>query len=53
MESSEGVQHTWGVTSKWLNNWFPFDSNRKKKTKFIYFVIKDKKILPSITPDDP
>lgn len=50
--SSDGVTHTWGLTSKYLNNWFPWDSNRKNKTKFIEIIIKGKKTRPSITPDD-
>jgi hypothetical protein len=36
-----------------LNNWFPYDSQRKKKTKFVEFVVKGKRMRPSITPDDP
>lgn len=51
--SSEGVTHKWGVTTKYLNNWFPYDSERKKKTKFIEFRLKGRKMRPSITPDDP
>lgn len=36
-----------------MNNWFPYDGNRKAKTKFIEIVLKGKKTRPSITPDDP
>ncbi len=32
---SEGVTHSWGVCGKYLNNWFPYDSDRKNKKKFI------------------
>ena len=37
----------------YLNNWFPLDSERKNKKKFIEITLKGKKIKPSITPDDP
>lgn len=53
LHPSEGVTHRWGVSPKYLNNWFPLDMNRKNKTKFIEFVIKGKKTRPSITPDFP
>lgn len=53
MQSSEGVTHRWGVCSKYLNNWFPLDNNRKAKTKFIEIVLKGKRTRPSITPDSP
>jgi hypothetical protein len=53
MQSSEGVTHRWGVCPKYLNNWFPLDNHRKKKTKFIEFVLTGKKTRPSITPDYP
>ena len=51
--SSEGVAHRWGVCGKYLNNWFPYDGNRKNKTKFIEIILKGGKTRPSITPDDP
>lgn len=51
--SSEGVEHRWGVSAKYLNNWFPLDIDRKLKHKFIEIVIKGKKTKPSITPEDP
>jgi len=35
LNNSEGVTHRWGVTGKYLNNWFPLDNDRKNKTKFI------------------
>ena len=25
---SKGVSHLWGVTGKYLNNWFPLDKSR-------------------------
>lgn len=51
--SSEGVTHTWGISTKYLNNWFPIDSNRKNKSKFIEIKLKGRNTKPSITPDDP
>ena len=51
--NSDGVAHKWGLTAKFLNNWFPWDINRKKKTKFIEIIVKGKTTRPSITPDDP
>lgn len=51
LHSLEGVTHTWGLSAKYLNNWFPYDGNRKKKSKFIEFQLKGKKIKASITPD--
>jgi hypothetical protein len=53
LHPSDGVTHRWGVSAKYLNNWFPLDNNRKKKTKFIEIVLKGKKTRPSITPDFP
>lgn len=47
------VTHRWGVTPKYLNNWFPYDSHRKEKTKFIEFVLRGRKMRPSITPERP
>ena len=26
LQSAEGVDHRWGITSKYLNNWFPLDT---------------------------
>ena len=49
---SEGVNHRWGLSGKYLNNWFPLDSDRKNKTKFIEITLKGRKTKPSITPDD-
>ena len=51
--SSEGVTHRWGISTKYLNNWFALDGDRKNKTKFIEFKLKGKYTKPSITPDDP
>jgi len=53
MNSSEGVTHRWGLSAKYLNNWFPLDNNRKNKTKFIEIILKGRKTRPSFTPDDP
>lgn len=35
-----------------MNNWFPLDRSRKKKTQFIAIKMKGKRINPSFTPDD-
>lgn len=51
--STEGVDHNWGLCGKHLNNWFPYDSNRDVKKKFIEIALKGQSIKPSITPDDP
>ncbi len=50
--SAEGVNHKWGVSTRYLNNWFPLDTDRKKKEKFIEIRLKGKKMRPSITPED-
>jgi hypothetical protein len=49
---TEGVTHRWGLCSKYLNNWFPLDGERKGKKKFIEIILKGKKVKPSFTPDD-
>jgi hypothetical protein len=51
--STQGVTQRWGICSKYLNNWFPLDQNRKSKTKFIEIILTGRKTKPSITPDDP
>jgi hypothetical protein len=53
LNSAEGVDHRWGICGKFLNNWFPYDSERKGKDKFIEIILKGKKTRPSFTPDDP
>jgi len=50
---SEGVTLSWGICGKYLNNWFPMQTGRKNKTKFIEITIKGKKIKPSFSPDHP
>lgn len=50
---ANGIDHRWGVATKMLNNWFPYDSDRKNKTKFIELRLKNRKMRPSITPADP
>lgn len=49
---SDGVDHRWGICGKYLNNWFPLDTNRKNKKKFIEITLKGRKTRPSITPED-
>jgi hypothetical protein len=41
------------LSTKYLNNWFPFDCERSNKKSFIEFKLKGERIRPSITPDDP
>ena len=48
--SADGVNHKWGLCTKHLNNWFPLDSKRKNKSKFIEIILKGRKTRPSITP---
>jgi hypothetical protein len=48
--STDGVTHRWGICGKYLNNWFPYDNDRKNKKKFIEIVLKGRKTRPSITP---
>ena len=50
---TDGVEHRWGVCTKYLNNWFPLDSKRKQKKHFIEVILKGKKTKPSFTPEDP
>ena len=50
---TEGVEHRWGICGKYLNNWFPLDTERKTKKHFIEVVLKGKKTRPSFTPEDP
>ena len=33
--NSDGVTTKWGLSRKYLNNWFPLDNDRKNKKKFI------------------
>lgn len=51
--SSEDVEHRWGICGKYLNNWFPLDSERSKKDKFIEIVLNNRKTKPSFTCEDP
>ncbi len=54
MNSTDGgVNHRWGICSKYLNNWFNLDSKRGEKKKFISIKMKDKNIKPSFTPNEP
>jgi hypothetical protein len=49
---SDGTDHTWGICGKHLNNWFPYDSDRKSKKHFIEITVKGEDIRPSITPEN-
>ena len=43
----------WGVCPTYLNNWFPYNSDRSNKKKFIEIKVRGSDIKPSITPDYP
>lgn len=50
---NDGLTHRWGITRKYLNNWFNYDDIRKCRTKFVEITLKGRRIKPSITPNDP
>lgn len=52
IEDGSSVNHRWGPSASFLNNWFHLDNNRKKKTKFLSIHVKGNKIKPSVTPED-
>lgn len=35
IEDATKVNNTWGLNTRYLNNWFQYDSDRKNKKKFI------------------
>ncbi len=52
INNCDGAQHKWGICTKYLNNWFCFDSKRQNKTHFIAIKMKGRNVKPSFTPDD-
>ena len=50
IEDGKGVNNSWGMSMRYLNNWFHFDSERKDKDRFLSIELKDSNIKPSITP---
>ena len=52
LESCLNVRHKWGIATHFLNNWFHYDGKRRGKEKFIAIHIKDRRIIPSLTPED-
>ena len=52
LESALNVNHLWGTSSHFLNNWFNYDPERKHKDKFLEIEIKGSRIRPSISCDD-
>ena len=52
IEDASKVNHTWGLSTHFLNNWFHFDSERKNRPKFISIEIKGARVRPSVTPTD-
>jgi hypothetical protein len=55
LEDGTGAAQSWGLCTRYMNNWFPLDKKRKEKLtpKFIGVHVKGKKIIPSFTPEDP
>lgn len=51
-ESCLNVRHKWGLSTHFLNNWFHFDAKRRGKEHFIAIHIKNRRIIPSLTPED-
>ena len=52
IEDGTNVNHMWGPSPSYLNNWFHLDKQRKVKDKFLAIKMKGQKILPSLTPED-
>ncbi len=52
INNTEGVNHRWGVCTKYLNNWFNLDPKRGEKKNFIGIKLKNRNVKPSFTPDD-
>lgn len=50
IEDATNVNSRWGISTHFLNNWFQYDPDRKKKAKFISIQLKNKRIRPAITP---
>ena len=42
----------WGSDSKHLDNWFPFDTERKVKKGYFEIVLKKSSLKPSFSPID-
>jgi hypothetical protein len=53
MVDATGVDHAWGICTKYLTNWFNLDNARAAKRKFIEIVVIGKEFKPSFTPDRP
>lgn len=52
IEDGRKVNHMWGPSMKYLNNWFHFDNNRGQKDRFLSIQIKGSDLKPSLTPND-
>lgn len=52
LESALNVNHLWGTSTHFLNNWFNYDSERAHKDKFIEVEVKNARIRPSFTCED-
>ena len=49
---ARNVNHRWGPSAKFLNNWFHLDGQRNKKDRFIEIEVKGSNVRPSFTPED-
>ena len=48
------LKHRWGIIAKThLSNWFNYDDIRRIRGKYLEFKLKGRKIMPSITCNDP
>ena len=52
LEDGINVNHLWGPSTNYLNNWFHYDPDRRSKDRFLSIKLKGQKILPSLTPVD-
>ena len=52
IEDGRKVNHLWGPSMKYLNNWFHFDNQRAQKDRFLSIEIKGSDLKPSLTPND-
>ena len=46
------VYHPWGISPKYLNDWFHYDNKRWSKDRFLEVEIKGNNIKSAITPEN-
>lgn len=51
IEDGRKVNHRWGPSPKFLNNWFHLDIDRKMKDRFLSIEIKGSNVRPALTPE--